>query len=59
MVLVGILKDSGVFGYLAIKSAQETEVRPDLPGGITTVLSDFLDIPLFQLWNGAPAKRPA
>lgn len=47
MILVGILKDSGVFGYLAIKSAQAAGGRPGLVliylGGITAVLSAFLD----------------
>ena len=28
MILVGILKDSGVFGYLAIKSAQAAGAGP-------------------------------
>src|SRR5918997_1446341 len=47
MILVGILKDSGVFGYLAIKSAQAAGGRPGLVliylAGITAVLSAFLD----------------
>src|ERR687898_1140387 len=47
MILVGILKDSGVFGYLAIKSAQAARGRPGLVliylAGITAVLSAFLD----------------
>ena len=47
MILVGILKDSGVFGYLAIKSAQWAGGRPGLVliylAGITAVLSAFLD----------------
>src|ERR687893_2971960 len=30
MILVGILKDSGIFGYLAIKSAQVAKGRPGL-----------------------------
>src|SRR3712207_3994562 len=47
MILVGILKDSGVFGYLAIKTAQAAGGRPGfvlihLPG-ITALLSAFLD----------------
>ncbi len=47
MILVGILKDSGVFGYLAIKSAQAAGGRPGLVliylAGITALLSAFLD----------------
>ncbi|CAA9445248.1 MAG: Na+/H+ antiporter NhaD and related arsenite permeases [uncultured Rubrobacteraceae bacterium] len=47
MILVGILKDSGVFGYLAIKSAQWAGGRPGLVliylAGITALLSAFLD----------------
>ena len=47
MILVGILKGSGVFGYLAIKSAQAAGGRPGLVliylAGITAVLSAFLD----------------
>jgi Na+/H+ antiporter NhaD/arsenite permease-like protein len=47
MILVGILKDSGVFGYLAIKSAQAAKGRPGLVlvylAFITAVLSAFLD----------------
>src|SRR5919107_3731652 len=47
MILVGILKDSGVFGYLAIKSAQAAGGRPGLVliylAGITAFLSAFLD----------------
>jgi len=47
MILVGILKDSGVFGYLAIKSAQAAGGRPGLVliylAGVTAVLSAFLD----------------
>ncbi len=47
MILVGILKESGVFGYLAIKSAQAAGGRPGLVliylAGITAVLSAFLD----------------
>ena len=30
VILVGILKDSGIFGYLAIKSAQAAKGRPGL-----------------------------
>jgi Na+/H+ antiporter NhaD/arsenite permease-like protein len=47
MILVGILKDSGVFGYLAIKSAQAARGRPGLVlvylAAITAFLSAFLD----------------
>ncbi len=47
MILVGILKDSGIFGYLAIKSAQAAGGRPGLVliylAGVTAVLSAFLD----------------
>jgi Na+/H+ antiporter NhaD/arsenite permease-like protein len=47
MLLVGILKDSGVFGYLAIKSAQAANGHPGLVliylAFITAVLSAFLD----------------
>src|SRR3712207_2472213 len=47
MILVGILKDSGIFGYLAIKSAQAARGRPGLVliylALITAVLSAFLD----------------
>jgi Na+/H+ antiporter NhaD/arsenite permease-like protein len=47
MILVGILKDSGIFGYLAIKSAQLARGRPGLVlvylAAITAVLSAFLD----------------
>jgi Na+/H+ antiporter NhaD/arsenite permease-like protein len=47
MILVGILKDSGIFGYLAIKSAQAAKGRPGLVlvylAFVTAVLSAFLD----------------
>src|SRR3712207_7428458 len=47
MILVGILKGSGVFGYLAIKSAQAAGGRRGLVliylAGVTAVLSAFLD----------------
>ncbi|MDP9481566.1 MAG: ArsB/NhaD family transporter [Actinomycetota bacterium] len=47
MILVGILKDSGIFGYLAIKSAQLARGRPGLVliylAAITAALSAFLD----------------
>jgi Na+/H+ antiporter NhaD/arsenite permease-like protein len=47
MILVGILKESGIFGYLAIKSAQAARGRPGLVliylALITAVLSAFLD----------------
>ncbi len=47
MILVGILKDSGIFGYLAIKSAQAARGRPGLVmiylAAITAFLSAFLD----------------
>ena len=47
MLLVGMLKDSGVFGYLAIKSAQAAKGHPGLVlvylAFITAVLSAFLD----------------
>src|ERR671911_1175924 len=47
MILVGILKDSGIFGYLAIKSAQTARGRPGLVmiylAAITAFLSAFLD----------------
>jgi Na+/H+ antiporter NhaD/arsenite permease-like protein len=47
MILVGILKDSGIFGYLAIRSAQVAKGHPGLVliylAFITAVLSAFLD----------------
>src|SRR5918997_987310 len=47
MILVGILQASGVFGYLAIKSAQAARGQPGLTliylAAITAVLSAFLD----------------
>ncbi len=47
MILVGILKDSGIFGYLAIKSAQAARGRPGIVmiylAAITALLSAFLD----------------
>lgn len=47
MILVGILKDSGIFGYLAIKSAQAARGRPGMVliylSLITALLSAFLD----------------
>ena len=47
MILVGILKESGIFGYLAVKSAQAAGGRPGLVliylAFITAVLSAFLD----------------
>jgi Na+/H+ antiporter NhaD/arsenite permease-like protein len=47
MILVGILKASGLFGYLAIKSAQAARGHPGLTliylAAITAVLSAFLD----------------
>lgn len=47
MILVGILKDSGIFGYLAVKSAQLARGRPGLVliylAAITAALSAFLD----------------
>jgi Na+/H+ antiporter NhaD/arsenite permease-like protein len=47
MILVGILKDSGIFGYMAIKSAQAAKGHPGLVlvylSFITAVLSAFLD----------------
>src|ERR687889_2269839 len=47
MILVGILKDSGIFGYLAIKSAQTAKGRPGLVmiylAAVTAFLSAFLD----------------
>lgn len=47
MILVGILKDSGIFGYLAVKSAQLANGRPGLVliylAITTAVLSAFLD----------------
>jgi Na+/H+ antiporter NhaD/arsenite permease-like protein len=47
MILVGILQASGVFGYLAIKSAQAARGHPGLTliylAAITAVLSAFLD----------------
>ncbi len=47
MLLVGILKDSGIFGYLAIRSAQAAKGHPGLVlvylAFITAVLSAFLD----------------
>src|ERR671921_2790566 len=58
MILVGILKDSGVFGYLAIKSVKAAGGRPGLVliylAGITAVLSAFLNdvttvLPMFPV----------
>ncbi len=47
MILVGILKDSGVFGCLAIKSAQAAQERPVLVlvylAFMTAVPSAFFD----------------
>ena len=47
MILVGVLKESGIFGYLAIKSAQLAGGRPGriliYLAVITAVLSAFLD----------------
>ncbi|MBD0354117.1 MAG: hypothetical protein ICV58_02955, partial [Rubrobacteraceae bacterium] len=47
MILVGILKESGIFGYLAIKSAQAARGHPGLVliylSFVTAVLSAFLD----------------
>ena len=47
MILVGILKESGIFGYLAIKSAQVAKGHPGLVliylSFVTAVLSAFLD----------------
>jgi Na+/H+ antiporter NhaD/arsenite permease-like protein len=47
MILVGILKASGLFGYLAVKSAQAARGHPGLTliylAAITAVLSAFLD----------------
>ncbi len=47
MILVGILKDSGIFGYLAVKSAQAAKGHPGLAliylSAITAFLSAFLD----------------
>ncbi|HSL01535.1 MAG TPA: ArsB/NhaD family transporter [Rubrobacteraceae bacterium] len=47
MILVGILKDSGLFGYLAVKSAQAAKGHPGLAliylAAVTAVLSAFLD----------------
>jgi Na+/H+ antiporter NhaD/arsenite permease-like protein len=47
MILVGILKDSGIFGYIAIKSAQAAKGHPGLVlvylAFITAALSAFLD----------------
>jgi Na+/H+ antiporter NhaD/arsenite permease-like protein len=47
MILVGILKASGLFGYLAVKSAQAARGHPGLTliylAVITAVLSAFLD----------------
>lgn len=47
MILVGILRESGVFGYLAIRSAQVAKGHPGLVliylAVITAVLSAFLD----------------
>ena len=47
MILIGIVKASGLFGYLAIKSAQAARGHPGLTliylAGITAVLSAFLD----------------
>src|SRR3712207_7208728 len=47
MILIGILKASGVFGYLAVKSAQSARGHPGLTliylAAITAVLSAFLD----------------
>ncbi len=47
MLLVGILKETGIFGYLAIRSAQIAKGRPGrilvYLGVVTAVLSAFLD----------------
>ena len=47
MILIGIVKASGLFGYLAIKSAQAARGHPGLTliylAAITAVLSAFLD----------------
>jgi Na+/H+ antiporter NhaD/arsenite permease-like protein len=47
MILVGILKASGLFGYLAVKSAQAARGHPGLTliylAAITAFLSAFLD----------------
>jgi Na+/H+ antiporter NhaD/arsenite permease-like protein len=47
MILVGILKESGIFGYLAIKSAQSARGHPGLVliylSFVTAFLSAFLD----------------
>src|SRR3712207_6679026 len=47
MILIGILKASGLFGYLAVKSAQAARGHPGLTliylASITAVLSAFLD----------------
>jgi Na+/H+ antiporter NhaD/arsenite permease-like protein len=47
MILIAMLKASGLFGYLAIKSAQAARGRPGLTliylAAITAVLSAFLD----------------
>ena len=47
MILVGILKESGIFGYLAIKSAQAARGHPGLVliylSFVTAFLSAFLD----------------
>ncbi len=46
MILIGIVKASGLFGYLAIKSAQAARGHPGLTliylAAITAVLSAFL-----------------
>src|ERR671921_1055232 len=46
MILVGILKESGIFGYMAIKSAQAARGHPGLVliylSFVTAVLSAFL-----------------
>jgi Na+/H+ antiporter NhaD/arsenite permease-like protein len=47
MILVGILKESGIFGYFAIRSAQAARGHPGLVliylAFVTAVLSAFLD----------------
>ena len=47
MILIGIVKASGLFGYLAVKSAQAARGHPGLTliylAAITAVLSAFLD----------------
>src|SRR3712207_7359421 len=47
MILVGILKESGIFGYMAIKSAKAARGHPGLVliylSFVTAVLSAFLD----------------